>query len=106
MKGRGVMRQLLYPKIRIVLIILPVAAAVAIVAYLVMHRPGPAKRTEAEGVPWIWPENHWSDSARHWNARPSPRINWTGRREIFSSSSKKSGSWKTPSRLSLQSENP
>ncbi|MCF8035785.1 MAG: efflux RND transporter periplasmic adaptor subunit [Desulfobacteraceae bacterium] len=44
------MRQLLYPKIRIVLIILPVAAAVAVVAYLVMHRPGPEKETEAESV--------------------------------------------------------
>ncbi|MCF8053571.1 MAG: hypothetical protein K9L59_20235 [Desulfobacterales bacterium] len=44
------MRQFLYPKIRRVLVILPVAAAVAVVAYLAMHRPGPEKRTEAESV--------------------------------------------------------
>lgn len=44
------MRQLLYPKIRIMLIILPVAAAVAVVVYLVMHRPGPEQKAEEETV--------------------------------------------------------
>lgn len=47
---RTMMQKILYPQIRRVLVILPVAAAMVIVAYLVMHRPGPEKTTAEESV--------------------------------------------------------
>lgn len=44
------MRKFIYRHIRRAMVIVPIAAALAVSGYLIMHRPGPEKKAEVESV--------------------------------------------------------